>query len=461
MSLNSQQAEAFNLLETFATSTANIFRLSGYSGTGKSFLSCQFLGWLKDSLPDALIVAIAPSNKAKQNLKLMLADAGIKCDVQTISSFLGLRPVLDQASGKESFKESDKPSNIGMQPEDYDFVLCDEYSMIPKEQVLALNQKCQKLIYLGDPAQLEPVGEDVSWVTKLDCPGYQLTEVVRYSGDLARVAESWRDAVAIKCNGKIERVIKIPDSPKLSDGFNASFVNITKPIPIDETSDGSIVRLHKIEWVEQFAIAAKKAIHDRDTYACRIICYTNKTCDKWNDWVRSEMWEGDERQYIIGDRLLCKKPLFREDKFTGKDVIVVANSTEFSVIENFQIQQITIQEVIYNYLEVPAEDDEGLRINLRILTPDCLKLQIQELKKLADTAKTKTGKERSYLWFKFYQLQKYFDDVSYGYAVSTHRSQGSTYGASYLDLADLYRCSSLKKIIYTALTRSKQAYIFR
>jgi hypothetical protein len=438
-----QQKQALELLRLFVNSDNQIFRFSGYSGTGKSYTIAQFVSEYHFSNADNLIAAIAPSHKAKRNLETMLAGIA-NIDTATIASFLGLSPKLDETTGKVAF-ESREANFTKVLPSDYDLVIVDEYSMIGKEQVLALISECKKLIFVGDPAQLPPIGEDLSYACSLKCPSYQLTDVVRYSGDLARIAESWRDDIPVDAGNGVKVTLK----------------RIGQPLPIEQTFDDSIISMPKIEWIEQYSKDVEIAIKNDNHYYCKLVTFTNKCANKWNSWVRSEIWDNDE-PYNIGDRLLCKKPLFRQNARNGKLEIAVANSTEFTVIGNYSICEIEIYYRTYAYHVIPCRDDEGMRLDLCILNDESKKLQSEQLKVIADTAKKYSDKkDRSKLWHWYYLLSQTFDDISFAYAITTHKAQGSTYDNLYPDIIDLMKCPARKKIIYTALTRSKQAYIYR
>ena len=77
------------------------------------------------------------------------------------------------------------------------------------------------------------------------------------------------------------------------------------------------------------------------------------------------------------------------------------------------------------------------------------------------------------LWSKYYKLQQYFAspiDLYYdgrliksatlkpGYAISTHKSQGSSITNVYIDMKDILRCKDeeeLRQLQYVALSRTK------
>ncbi len=65
------------------------------------------------------------------------------------------------------------------------------------------------------------------------------------------------------------------------------------------------------------------------------------------------------------------------------------------------------------------------------------------------------------LWdFYYYFYIDQFAQVNYGNAITTHRSQGSTYKRVYVDLIDIIKCNDVKKegfqCLYTAVTRASE-----
>jgi hypothetical protein len=427
-----QQERAMILLEKWVDSHHQIFVLSGYSGSGKSFVAGKFIEWYRSKYKQHQIAVVAPSHKAAKNIKSMCE--GI--EPTTIASFLGLTPQIDQSTGTIIFGVGD--NNKSMSPSDFDLVIVDEYSMVCKEDVANINRDCTKILYLGDPAQLPPVGEEFSIVTKLDCPRYQLTDVIRYSGDLAEVAHSWRIDVPID----------------IGDGAKFSLKKLSAPIPLRTTNDRTIHSVDKPKWILEYCEDIKNGVNSK------LLTFTNKAADKWNSFIRGEIWS-EKKPYNIGDKLICKKPLFRHSSVSKKLELVLNNSTELTVIGEANLTALTMFNDTFNYYRIPCRTEDNFPFDCLILTEDSKALQHSRLNSIKDEAiACKINAHRGGLWGRWHQLIKTFDEVSFAYALTTHKAQGSTYDAIYLDLPDLLKCHDQRRIIYTALTRSKQAYIY-
>ena len=136
------------------------------------------------------MAVIAPTNKAVGVVEEMLREQpGLKnLNFSTVHSLLGLKQQTDYETGRISFKADPyNPSQIGQ----YKLVITDESSMLNRELYEHLHQ-APKILFVGDMAQLPPVGERYSPIFTDDSipEKYRanLSEVVRYGstiGDLA------------------------------------------------------------------------------------------------------------------------------------------------------------------------------------------------------------------------------------------------------------------------------------
>jgi hypothetical protein len=162
----------------------------------------------------------------------------------------------------------------------------------------------------------------------------------------------------------------------------------------------------------------------------------------------------------VGDKLIAKSPLFRPNS-KGKLETAFNNSTEFAVYGDFSVYNMKVCGLDYRYHSVPVVTEMGGRTELFILDGASKLQQYAELDRLKTEAiAAKITSHRGALWSRWHQLKKTFDDVTFAYAITTHKAQGSTYDAVYLDLPDISKCHDIKRITYTALTRSKQAYSY-
>ena len=424
-SLTPDQLVALEKMKQFVqTPRQKYFRLTGYAGTGKSFLIIQLMKWLLNQKIN--FVGGSPTNKAVKNLKQLASQAKVSIEAHTVAQLLGQQPELNEDTGKEEFITKGTDSIGG-----YQVVLIDEFSMISKSNFKDINQAVwhtpTKVIFIGDAAQLPPVGESEPIVAQYENINHEatLSSVVRYDGDIAKVAEEIRS----------DRI------------YNKSLY------PFKTTTDKTITCLAKEDWLER-AIAFFKSIEYKENpdYV-RFLVWRNKTAASLNDYVRTQLWGEDAPDYVPGDRLIAKIPVFRRipgAKGKNKWQIVMNNSEECEIVGDAKLK--TSKPTKWEYWTVPARTDDGLKLDLRILTPDSEESRQSKMQELKEQKR----------WKQYYDTLKSFDNVPYSYAITTHKAQGSGINYIFPDIADMRPCPDLQKILYTALTRARiQAFIPR
>ena len=422
-SLTLDQSAALEKMKQFVqTPRQTYFRLTGYAGTGKSFLIVQLMKWLLNQKIN--FVGGSPTNKAVKNLKKLAAEAQVSIEAHTVARLLGQQPELNENTGKEEFITRGTDSIGG-----YQVALIDEFSMISKSNFKDINQAVwhtpTKVIFVGDAAQLPPVGESEPIVATSEHIENEatLSSIVRYEGEIAKVAEEVRS----------NRI------------YNKSLY------PFKTTSDKTITCLARKDWLERAIAFFKSDEYIENPDHVRFLVWRNKTAASINDYVRSQLWGEDVPDYVPGDRLIAKIPVFRRvsgGRGKNKWQIVINNSEECEIAGDATLK--TSKPTKWEYWSVPARTDDGLRLDLRILTPESEQLRQERMQELRERKR----------WRQYYDTLKSFDNLPYAYAITTHKAQGSSINYIFPDIADMRPCPDLQKILYTALTRAKiQAFI--
>jgi exodeoxyribonuclease-5 len=163
--------------------------LVGPAGTGKTTVIRNLVEH------DTLL--LAPTNAAAQVLS---SKTGRK--VLTVHKAFGLNP--KEHDDFELAFELDGVARFG-EPVDYvcpagvGRVIVDEASMIGDKMLAALRRASDNILWVGDPAQLNPVKEEVSPVFKTDCPLFRLTKIERNSDPMwIQIASAIRQGVSIE-----------------------------------------------------------------------------------------------------------------------------------------------------------------------------------------------------------------------------------------------------------------------
>ena len=281
LSLTPDQSAALEMMKQFVqqggrTSGGNLrvphlqtprqkyFRLTGYAGTGKSYLIVQLMKWLLNQKIN--FVAGSPTNKAVKNLKKLAAEAKVSVEAHTVAQLLGQQPELNEETGKEEFITQGTDSIGG-----YQVALIDEFSMISKSNFKDINQAVwqtqTKIVFVGDEAQLPPVGESEPIVAQSEYIQNEaiLSSVVRYDGDIAKAAEEIRS----------DRI------------YNQQLY------PFQTTPDKTISCLNRDDWLRKAIAYFKSDSYIENPDHVRFLVWRNRTAASLNDYVRSQLWGED------------------------------------------------------------------------------------------------------------------------------------------------------------------------
>ena len=118
-------------------------------------------------------------------------------------------------------------------------------------------------------------------------------------------------------------------------------------------------------------------------------------------------------------------------------------------------------------LRYRPQDYEGESVHqIKILHEDSEQQYKEDLANIYKLAKDEPdGTIRMKLFNSYWDLKRYFAGVSYNYAITAHRSQGSTFQYALVVMEDIYSRSSMIKtkdrnrIGYTACTRPKDLLV--
>ena len=435
--LTPQQETAFKAIQDFIISNHDQYlRFSGAAGTGKSTLLSQVLLYLKNEHSNLKVAVASPTNKALKNICLM-ANKALETDASkyfvfyTLASILGLYLDINIHTGNDYLRNCFGEKAIRK----YDLVIIDEYSMIDKKTlqdiVDAVQNKNIKVLFCGDPFQLPPVFEAMPSVCNLPISEIKLFDVVRYNGKLAVVAEEIRS----------------------NDTYRMF------PYLFESSEDGTIVRhINETSWRK----VAEKYFTDKafaaDRNSVRFLAYTNKRCQELSCYVRNAIYGAKlslENPYLPNDLLIARAPVYRKGK-NGKYQQIAVNSQEFLVIKPGVL--LTDDETGYKYWSVLAEPldlENSEAIALKILDEDSAVANENHIKQMQDKLKqTKDYVAKTELTKAIDNTRKAFDNVVYGYGITVHKSQGSTFGQVFVDVNNIYSSNTKQKMLYTAVTRA-------
>jgi len=399
--LTSDQVNALKQLHLFMNSkTANIYILGGYAGTGKTTV----LRSLVNDYGYSSFYFTAPTNKATNILQRTLCDNRAKCS--TIYSLLNINMVQ-----KEDKLALSYPSEIA---EVYRTIVIDEVSMLSSVLIQYLLRVAEhnkiKLIFIGDSAQLPPIGEPSSPIFNIQSDyHYTLTEVVRYNDDMLEMATHIRECISE-----------------------------SKKIVIPYTDSENI----KVRKYDEFITDLLKSITDGQfTSDSKVIAWRNKTVDEYNQLIRKNLFSNPKCKFVVGERIAMASPVFRNKE-------VIATIDDECTITKVRIGHETKFNIKIYRLHVRF--DNGMSCKLNIVHELEQSIYERRLSGLAQKAKQSNN------WKSYWELKQYFHTVRYSYAITAHRSQGSTYKQTFVDVTDILYNSNVKEAmhcLYVANTR--------
>jgi len=389
------------------------FLLKGYAGTGKTFCIQELVN--AGTFKPSEICFTAPTNKAVKVLRNYLDEASLhSCATKTIYSLLGLSL---QANGE--VKELQKPE----EPVDlssYKVIVVDEGSMVNRFLMDAIRDAFDvwkvPFIFMGDPAQLPPVGEITSPIWKIE-NSYTLTKVLRYGNSMLDLATEIRNVV---------------DNP-----FPSIKIETNPPVH----------RVGKADWFNEIESNIELFKSDQ----AKIISWRNVKVDEYNNYVRGLIFGRAEAKatfWLPTDKIVATSRCSDLDN----NVILQTDETA-EILEVAEGNHPMHREFeIFNIL---ALDERERKITLRVLTPSGAFRLSNRLNELSMEAKS--GKR--YKWREFWELKEAFHEIRHSYAITSHRSQGSSYLKVFVDLEDLMlnrNKAEAFRSLYVSCTRQRE-----
>ncbi len=458
-SLTKDQKESFYKLKNFIYNRKddNIYVLKGWAGTGKTYCVSVLVRYVLDVIyPDKNWYKIAVTGPTNKSVRVIKKTTGIKNPrviFQTVHKMLGLTERITQDGQQEFVNQGDFVPQI----EKVKLLIIDEVSMLNDDlfhEILRYRDRV-KIICMGDPAQIPPVG-------KPDCIPFrnefaemygiktiELKTIMRQKGDNPIIDTS----VTIR-NNLENPYVDTGNISKLNDrGEGIEIININ-------SSD------RRVTFSAILSSYFKTEEFKEDSEYSKIIAWRNKTVETMNNLVRKVIY-GEEN---VGSKILIGEKLIANNPIMDMNQILFNTNDEFSV-GNFEIKKEKVkidgEEGTLKYYETRVNylNDENKKVcyYIDILHEDSesyFNVLVGKLKKIAIE---KRGKEKS--WIKYYDFLRRFADVSYAYAITAHKSQGSTYNTAFVLEDDIDVNTNIierNRIKYTAYTRSsKKLYVLK
>lgn len=432
--------------------------LTGAAGTGKTYLVKALLLNSKKSF--SVVGLAAPTHKAVRVLGNSIGLKGI--NINTLQSDLGLRLNFDVEKFDINNPPFDPKGKIKIG--NYQIYIVDEASMINRGLCMFLEKTCKsnktKLIYIGDESQLSPVGERYSSAFK-GLPVFRLFEIVRQGEDnpISYLLNLLRYDVEHKTYNFLNYIVKNPSK------FNSDY---TKGYQVCNT-----------EMFNQFVY---NNFNDdeltRNVDYTKVIGYTNKCVTYWNKIIRSSIIE-DANKSILGKNDLIISYVTLVNNFNE---CIIKNSEEYIIndIVNYIHPQYELKGFMVKFTAI-----HGGTVTKPLFIVDhsdkfTIQKYVQISKSLIEQAKAAKKTYRSQSWKNYYEFKEscllltniinqnrvieFSRDIDYGFALTSHKSQGSTFDTVLVDVNDIVYdkngnvytdCEDVNRRLYVACSRAR------
>lgn len=405
--------------------------LSGYAGTGKSFVTNMIVR----NLGKLRYIILAPTHKALGVLRDKEKELNEICEVksysefQTVAKFLNMKPNFENKGvdleNPDFIYEDDKEDK-----RKHDLVIVDECSMISKSTFAQLMRKNVTYLFVGDIAQLPPIGEKSSKTFELNNIFY-LTEIVRTK----------KDDIVNLCN-----LARSEDYLDILKWQNSENITVMRKKDYDFSCEKILAFTNKS--VFSHNVSAKKKLNPSQTKIAKgdVIMFYQ---DMYSPAIPRPTYlkNYDEKMFYAGDKIVSNCDEFEVvevTSFLNYDKILMKSSFNQNEISEFNMLKPPSYKAFLSKYILYKNDwdlDKLFKMKYSCIIPEPIKGACND--EYGDAHKL--------------EIKKTFD---LAYSLTVHKSQGSTYDSIAVDVRDIVSSQSdVNTLLYTAVSRAKNKII--
>lgn len=453
ISLNPDQKEAFRIIRNFLDSAADTLVLQGYAGTGKTFLM-QYLGkWLKDhEMPFTMLASTGRAATVLRG-KTGFDTKTVHSELYNFSKVDGVDEHIPDNAPIDAYGQMSLQFALRQPDAEKKLYIVDEASMLSSEIGEAQSMVSfgsgflmtdffaavgnNKVIFVGDPCQLPPVGQTFSPALDMDW-----------------LANAGRTAISVTLN-KIERNSEDNDILVLASAVRDLVADGSWPtFPKLPAKNINSVILHSSE-KDLFDQYLKK-YQEVGYNGVLAITRSNKMVGIINRAVRRDLHGELDLPLQLNDVLLVVQNNYAVPLANG-DFGVVTHIGETRIKAGLNFLSIKIK-------ALATEEEHDVLLSLDILYGRDSNFSQDEQRRLmidfSDRMKKQKINPNSELYKKKMMSDPYLNCLraKYGYAVTGHKAQGGEWDHVYLFLDKKMYGMPKPEIFrwwYTAITRTR------
>ena len=455
-----QQSAIINAVSFLKTNTdpTQYYVIEGKAGTGKTTIAKEIL----KEFEDEQIYVAAVSHKAKGVIKNSFGEDTRGKKFFSIAGLLGLKGINDNDTQTTKFQVGTKIPLLDNPPA---LLVIDEASMITEDvlkKIIDINSSLSRpfqMLFLGDIGQIQPIRDDQSEFYRTH------KDLLNKKSDIFNSKHKSKLITRVR-QGEANPILPYADYFWENSQKENPELNPTQHIVRNNqiTDKGSLLFSNSEGEVLNSVInAVKNAVEKGLTNHVKIVTYHVNEKAELNQRIHNALF-GKDSDYSKGDMLILNS------SYDLPDVnATMENSSEIQIksiqdtdVDEFGVHTLYLETNGTAYTRTGNEQKDCV---IQVVSRNDVVLYYQKLQELASYAKRQTNKAlKRQAWSDFWEYKGRYADVDFGYAITAHKSQGSTYDIVVVDEKDIMGTSATSnqeksELIYTALTRPRKTAI--
>lgn len=455
-----QQSAIVNAVSFLKTNTdpTQYYVIEGKAGTGKTTIAKEIL----KEFEDEQIYVAAVSHKAKGVIKNSFGEDTRGKKFFSIASLLGMKGINDNDTQTTKFQVGTKVPLLDNPPA---LLVIDEASMITEDvlkKIIDINSSLSRpfqMLFLGDIGQIQPIRDEQSEFYRTH------KDLLNKKSDIFNSKYKSKLITRVR-QGEANPILPYADYFWENSQKENPELNPTQHIVRNNqiTDNGSLLFSNsEAEVLNSVIKAVRNAVEKGLTNHVKIVTYHVNEKTELNQKIHEALF-GKDSDYSKGDMLILNSPYDLPDVNATME-----NSSEIQIksiqdtdVDEFGVHTLYLETNGTAYTRTGNEQKDCV---IQVVSRNDIGLYNQKLQELASYAKRQTNRAlKKQAWSDFWEYKGRYADVDFGYAITAHKSQGSTYDIVIVDEKDIMGTTATSnqeksELIYTALTRPRKTAI--
>ena len=432
MKLTPQQQQVLDKIKSFLDSDMSVFILKGYAGTGKTTMIRTIIEEIKNREKKPILMA--PTGRAARVLETKNsweASTIHRCiyELDTIETKEGsddIRFIFPLKNQEDEAKDHicivDESSMIGTREVENELFEFGTGSLLNDLLTFVAPNRGGKIIFVGDPMQLSPVGDNVS--NALDKKYFEGIGLNAMMAELTDVVRQGAGSAILSNAMKVRRLIDSQQRNNL----------------VFDRKENEVIDLEGYNMPNQLLSLYPKPEIGQSV----IITYSNRQARDYNYAVRESLYP-NQKQIVVGDILQVVSNNYNLDVMNGDfvKITVIIGDTEFQSAPVYiniggERMQHKITLAFRNVrIRLDNDQEKSCKIIESMLDDTDPNLTFEQIQALYINfcmryPQLKRGSQK---FTEYLKADPYFNAlrVKYGYAITGHKSQGGEWNTVFVD----------------------------